>query len=200
MYSVGVFLRTCDDGGLLCDKWQLVPKRDSAKQLYIHSVAQWTSACDVWTKINVPLKVKFWWQDDYTTAWLSIPLGSIRECVSHGSSEGGLAVHHSPCCLEDRIEQTVTGCAVPEGKETTTQLLYQLWTPVDDTSIRVEFCERVEGGGGISSGAASSSYTRTGCGLPFSTSLSTISSKARFWTAEQNLRMSVTMAQFWNLS
>ena len=38
--------------------------------------------------------------------------------------------------------------------------------------------------------------------IPFSTSLSTISSNARFWTAEQNLRMSATTTQichnFWN--
>lgn len=60
------------------------------------------------------------------------PVGAVVQAVVKGLSEDRVLVVDAPGGLKHRIQQTVSGCAVPQGIEATVQARAQLQGPVDN--------------------------------------------------------------------
>lgn len=66
------------------------------------------------------------------------------QAVVERLAEDGVLVVDAPGGLQDRVQQTVSGRAVPQGIQATVQARAQLQRPVDDGRFLFQLCTQTE--------------------------------------------------------
>ena len=72
------------------------------------------------------------------------PVGAVVQAVMEGLAEDRVLVVDPPGGLQDRVQQTVPGRAVPQGVQPAVQPGGQLQGPVDDGRLLFKLCTRTK--------------------------------------------------------
>lgn len=66
-------------------------------------------------------------------------MGAVMQTVVEGLPQDRVLVVDAPGGLENRVQQAVSGCAVPQGVQTTVQARAELQGPVDNRRFLFQF-------------------------------------------------------------
>lgn len=72
------------------------------------------------------------------------PVGAVVQAVVESLAEDGVLVVDAPGGLQHRVQQAVSGCAVPQGVEATVQSCPQLQRPVDNRRFLFQFYTQIK--------------------------------------------------------